>query len=133
MGDAGDDGVDHVGMGEEDLLHVAGHDVVPAPDDDVLGPAGDPEETVDVEVAEVAGVEPPIPPGRLGGIGVPVVLRGGAGPRTVISPTSPALASAPSSSTIRISTPARGRPTEPRWRPRSPEGVRDTAPNSVMP
>ena len=57
-----EDRVRHAGHGrlghrrvfEEGGLHLAGHHVVAAPDDDLLLPADDPEMAVGVEVAEVA-------------------------------------------------------------------------------
>ena len=47
---------------EERGLHLAGHHVVAAPDDDLLLPAHDPEMAVGVEVAEVAALQPSVDP-----------------------------------------------------------------------
>ena len=74
VGDAGDHRLDHRRVGEQGLFDLAGHHVVAAPDDDVLGPSGDPEEAVVVDRAEVAAVEPPVPPGLPAGALFPVVL-----------------------------------------------------------
>ncbi len=54
---------DHRGLGHprmhlQDPLDLAGKDVFPADNDDVLLPAGDRQETVGVDPADVAGVEP---------------------------------------------------------------------------
>src|ERR1700733_14217126 len=76
MGDADHDGVHDGGMGEEHFLHIAGDDVVATADDDVLGPASDPQKPVGVEIAEVTGQQPTLPPGPLRGFGILEVLPG---------------------------------------------------------
>jgi len=56
------------------VLHHRGGDVLPpGRDDDLLLAAGDGEVTVRVQVADVAGVEPPVSDGLGGGLGVVVV------------------------------------------------------------
>src|SRR5205807_1382914 len=50
----------NLGVLEEHVLHVGGGDVLAAPDDEVLQPAGDEQVAVGVEVAEVAGVDPAV-------------------------------------------------------------------------
>src|SRR5580658_5947335 len=73
MRHAHDDGVNDVGVRQQNLLDIAGHDVVAATNDDVLGSARDPQETVRIEVPEVAGAQPAVAPGLLGGCVVLVV------------------------------------------------------------
>ena len=49
---------------EQHLLDVAGEDVHPAADDEVLLPVDQPEVAVGVEAADVAGVQPALGEGR---------------------------------------------------------------------
>ena len=49
-----------VGMLDEAVLDLDAVDVLAAPDDHVLGPVGDEEEAVVVDVADVAGVQPAV-------------------------------------------------------------------------
>src|SRR5882724_13284821 len=53
--DADDLGVEHVGVGVEDLLDLAGVEVLPTADDHVLDPAGDAQVTLGVHDRQVAG------------------------------------------------------------------------------
>ena len=113
-GDADHRHLGHARMGGDHVLHVDGVDVVPAPDDHVLGPPADVEVAVLVEPADVAGPQPAVdpgrrrwPPGRRGTRG------GGRGCAARCWPYSPAGTSRPSSSTQRTSAGGTGLPTEP--------------------
>ena len=50
----------HIRVCEERLLDLARRDLLAAPVDDLLGPAGEREVSVVVEMAEVSGAEPPV-------------------------------------------------------------------------
>ena len=135
VGDTGHRRLDHVRVGEEHFFDLARSDVVAAPDDQVLGAPGDPQEAVVVEVAEVAAEQPAVPPGLPGRLGFLVVLARRPGPPDGdLARSVPAATSAPSSSTIRTSIAGKraSRPT-PGGAPLSPDGERVTAPNSVRP
>src|SRR5437870_7112112 len=56
------------GMGQKDLLYLAGADVHPGADDEVLLPVGDLQVALRVEVADIPGPELPAPRGRGGGL-----------------------------------------------------------------
>ena len=134
--DARHGGLDHGGMLEEGGLHLAGHHVVAAPDDDLLLAADDPEVAVAVDVAEVPALQPSVDPAVVGAR--LLVARGrtgrGASRRSCTSPTSPGgQRCCRPGPMMRISTPGSGSPTDPRCRPRSPIGMAVTAPNSVIP
>lgn len=47
-------------MGQQRAFDDGGVDVVPAADDEVLGPAGEVDEAVRVDAGEVAGVQPAV-------------------------------------------------------------------------
>src|SRR5262249_56400567 len=53
----------HPGVGEQDLLDLAGVDLLPAPVDDVVVSPDEEQIAVAVEPAEIAGGEPPAPVG----------------------------------------------------------------------
>ena len=55
----GDSGGDS-GVAEQRFLDHSGVDIVPAADDEVLGPAGDVDEAVGVDLAEITGVQPAV-------------------------------------------------------------------------
>ena len=63
VGNTGHHRFDHRRVPVERLFDLARHHVVSSPDDDVLGAAGDPEESVVVPIAEVTGGQPAILPG----------------------------------------------------------------------
>ena len=73
VGDTDDRGVEHGVVGEQRLLHLDGRDVLPAGDDDVLGPVAQLDVAVGVHHAEIAGVEPAARERLGGGLGVAVV------------------------------------------------------------
>ena len=58
VGLADDSGEADGGMLEQDFLYGGGIDVMAASDHEVLGAAGDPEKTVFVETAKIAGIDP---------------------------------------------------------------------------
>src|SRR6516225_1472507 len=68
VGHADDLGVEDVGVGVEELLDLPRVDVLPAPDDHVLDPAGDVDVPVGVHHGQVAGVHPAGGVDRLGGL-----------------------------------------------------------------
>ena len=70
VGDADHRDLLHRGVGADDLLHLAGRDVLAPGDDHVHLPVDDGEVPVGVEPAQVAGVEPPAGEGLVGGGGV---------------------------------------------------------------
>lgn len=53
-------GPGHLGVAEDRVLDDTGLDVVTAADDEVLGPAGQPDESLGVDTREIAGVEPSV-------------------------------------------------------------------------
>ena len=64
------------GVRQQHVLHVAGVDVEATPDDEVLDPVHDVEVAVGIEVADVAGVHPPLAHRQCGGLRVlPVALH----------------------------------------------------------
>jgi hypothetical protein len=94
-------------VGQQRVLDDGGVDVVPAADDEVLGPAGEVDEAVRVDAGEVAGVQPAV--AQLAESVEDVAVRGAAddvagktvGPLIASSPVSPAGTSshAPSAAT----------------------------------
>ena len=72
VGLADDDGVADTRVGLEGGLDGGDRDVLAAPDDDVLEAAGDGDPAVVVDRGPVAGVEPAVGEGGLGGLGVVV-------------------------------------------------------------
>ena len=55
-----DRGLEHVGVAVEDVLDLLGVDVLAAADDHVLHAVDEHQEAVVVEVADVAGAQPPV-------------------------------------------------------------------------
>ena len=60
VGDTEDRDLLHRRMSVGDVLDLDGGDVLSAADDDFLDPTGDVQEPIGVDVAQVAGAEPPV-------------------------------------------------------------------------
>ena len=75
MGHADDGGVGDAGMLDEAVLDLDAVDVLAAADDHVLGPVGDEQVAVVVEVADVAGVQPAVDDRRRRRLGLVPVAR----------------------------------------------------------
>jgi hypothetical protein len=72
VGPADDRHLPHAGVAQQRLFDLAGVDVHPAADDQVLRPVAQREVAVDVEAADVAGVQPPPATSRRTRRGCPV-------------------------------------------------------------
>src|SRR2546429_464772 len=59
-GEPGEGGRGDLGVGEQRVLDDRGVDVVTTPDDQVLGPAGEVDESFLIEAGQVAGVQPAV-------------------------------------------------------------------------
>ena len=94
-----------VGVLDQAVLDLDAVDVLAAPDDHVLGPVGDEQEAVVVEVADVAGVQPAVDDRLGGGLGlVPVARHDDRALDADLAGLAPAAAASPSGSTMARST-----------------------------
>src|SRR5205085_4525222 len=120
VGRADDGGLRDVGMCEEECLHLGREDAEPGYVDDLLQPAGDPDMTLVVDVADVARPEPAVDE-RLGGL-----LRPPEVTRRDPGAAHPQLASAASRFARRLDVPVEPGKRSPRRRVADGGGIVET-------